>query len=58
MKPIAEWHYVLDTYVPAILVAVIMIALFPVRILVCLLLPIDSSCEWHPLHKIKKFWEF
>lgn len=58
MTPIREWHYKLDRWCPAVLVGVIMIMVFPLRALVCLLLPPGANHPKHPLYKIKDFWIF
>ena len=58
MTPISEWHYKLNKWCPVIIVWLILLAMLPLRIIVCLLLPADSIYEWHPLHKIKAFWGF
>ena len=58
MKPVYEWKYSLNKWCPAALVWLIYVLIYPVRVLVMLLLPRDSRYEWHPLHKLNRFWEF
>lgn len=43
---------------PSVVVILIIALLFPVRLLVLLCLPRDSSYAWHPLHKTRDFWDF
>lgn len=58
MTSISEWEDELDNWCPAFIVIAIFIVLLPIRMLVCLMLPGNSGYEWHPLHKVKRFWGF
>ena len=55
---LSDLHYYLDRWCPTILVALLFIILFPIRVVVLMCLPPDSTSTWHPLHKIQQFFSF
>lgn len=58
MRPINEWHYTLDDYVPWIILVIMYVVLFPIRVVILLMLPTGARFQYHRLHKIRKFLEF
>ena len=58
MKNLSDLQDRLDRWCPAILVALLFLILLPIRVVVLLCLPPDSTSTWHPLHKIQQFFSF
>ncbi len=59
MTPIRKWEYTwVAEYVPLVVVWLVLISLFPVRVLVVYLVPLDDDKLPRWLSKIYDFWRF